>query len=76
MMRQGGDEGFMTFWHAELLGWIVCWKHSEFWSGELLHLTLNLVPRFPNPVPEGIRVPRWAILDVTVCFKFFLTAPS
>ena len=25
-----------------------------------------LVRRFPNPVPEGIRVPYWALLDVTV----------
>jgi len=43
----------------------------------LLHLTLNLIPRFPNPVPAGIRVPRWAILDVTVCLNFilFITAP-
>jgi len=35
----------------------------------LLHLTLKLVPRFPNSVPSGIYVPYWATLDVTVCFK-------
>lgn len=28
MIRQGGDEGFMIFWDAELLGWIVCWKQG------------------------------------------------
>jgi hypothetical protein len=31
----------------------------------LLGLTLTLVGRFPNPVPSGIRVPHWALLDVT-----------
>jgi hypothetical protein len=40
----------------------------------LLHLTLNLVHRFPNPVPDGIRVPHWAILDVTVCLKSFFNS--
>ena len=25
--------------------------------------------RFPNPVPAGIYVPHWAILDVTVCIE-------
>ena len=29
MIRQVGDEGFMIFWHTELLmGWIVCRKQS------------------------------------------------
>ena len=31
MIRQGGirgDEGFKIFWHAELLGRIVCWKQG------------------------------------------------
>ena len=28
MIRQLGDEGFIIFWDAELLGWIVCWKQS------------------------------------------------
>ncbi len=37
--------------------------------------------RFPNPVPSGTRVPRWALIDVTVrCYVFFngniFTAPS
>ena len=37
----------------------------------ILHLTLQLVSRFPFPVPAEIRVPHWAILDVTVCLIFF-----
>ena len=28
MIVQGEDEGFIIFWHAELLGWIVCWKQG------------------------------------------------
>ena len=28
MIRQGGDEGFMMFWHTEILGWIICWKQG------------------------------------------------
>jgi hypothetical protein len=28
--------------------------------------------RFPNPVPSQIRVPQWALLDVTVCCQVFL----
>ena len=43
----------------------------------LFPLTSYLVFRFPNPVPPEIRVPYWATLDVTVCFKvFFSTAPK
>jgi hypothetical protein len=47
-------------------------RRSEFPPGveNLLDLTL-LVSRFPNPVPPGTYVPHWAILDVTVCLKFF-----
>ena len=37
--------------------------------------------RFPNPIPSGTRVPRWALIDITVrCYVFFngniFTAPS
>jgi hypothetical protein len=28
MIGQTGDKGFMIFWHAELVGWIVCWQQS------------------------------------------------
>ena len=28
MIRQVGDEWFMIFWHATLMGWIVCWKQG------------------------------------------------
>jgi hypothetical protein len=28
MIRQGGDERFMTFWHTSLVGWIVRWKQG------------------------------------------------
>lgn len=38
---------------------------------ELLPLTCNR-HRFPNPVPSQIRVPQWALLDVTVCRQVFL----
>jgi hypothetical protein len=27
-IRQGGDKWFMIFWHAELVGWIICWKQG------------------------------------------------
>jgi hypothetical protein len=26
VIQQGGDEGFVIFWYAELVRWIVCWK--------------------------------------------------
>jgi hypothetical protein len=35
-------------------------------ADNLLCLTLRLTRSFPNPVPSGIRVPHWSILDVTV----------
>ena len=35
-------------------------------------LTLELTRRFPNPIPSGIHVPQWALLDVTVRYKVFL----
>ena len=28
MIRQVGDERFIIFWHAALVGWIVCWKQG------------------------------------------------
>ena len=28
MIRHGGDEGFMIFWHTELLRWMVCRKQG------------------------------------------------
>ena len=28
MIRQFEDEWLMIFWHAELVGWIVCWKQG------------------------------------------------
>lgn len=28
MIQQVGNERFMIFWHAELVGWIVCWKQG------------------------------------------------
>ena len=28
MIQQGGNEGFMIFWHASLMGWIVRWKEG------------------------------------------------
>ena len=28
MFGKGGYEGFMIFWYAELVGWIVCWKQD------------------------------------------------
>ena len=44
-------------------------SESPLAAGNVLHLTLESVYRFPNPVPPGIYVPHWAILDVTVCSK-------
>jgi hypothetical protein len=26
MIQYGGDKRFIIFWHAELVGWIICWK--------------------------------------------------
>jgi hypothetical protein len=47
----------------------------------LLDLALTSARRFPYPIPSGIFVPHWALLDVTVCsLSFFfdnvLTARS
>ena len=28
MVRQVGNEWFMIFWHASVLGWIICWKQG------------------------------------------------
>jgi hypothetical protein len=28
MIQQTGDKGFMVFWHALLVGWIVCWQEG------------------------------------------------
>jgi hypothetical protein len=28
MIRQFGDEGLIMFWHAKLVGWMVCWKEG------------------------------------------------
>jgi hypothetical protein len=28
MTQQGGDEGFMIFWHTDLVGWITCRKQG------------------------------------------------
>jgi hypothetical protein len=28
MIRHVGDERLMIFWHAELVGWIICWEHG------------------------------------------------
>ena len=32
----------------------------------LLQFILKFARRFPNPVPSGIRVPQWSLIDVTV----------
>ena len=29
-------------------------------------LTVYLAHSFPNPIPDGTRVPHWALLDITV----------
>ncbi len=28
MIDQLGNKGFMIFWHAVLVGWVVCWKQG------------------------------------------------
>jgi len=28
MIQQIWDEGLMIFWHAEVVGWMVCWKQG------------------------------------------------
>jgi hypothetical protein len=28
MIQQTWDKGFMIFWHASLVGWIVCWQQG------------------------------------------------
>ncbi|KAH9984238.1 hypothetical protein BJV77DRAFT_202461 [Russula vinacea] len=39
------------------------------WSQFSFNCTKTLPPsQFPNPVPTGLRVPHWALLDVTVRF--------
>ena len=55
--------------HIYTNSWTVSFKVGNVLDSSL---TPNLVSRFPNPVPSGIYVPHWAILDVTVCLMFFL----
>ena len=53
----------------------LCLPHRELPMGAdnpLPRLTLELTRRFPNPIPSGIHVPQWALLDVTVRYKVFL----
>ncbi|KAI0250875.1 hypothetical protein BJV78DRAFT_526497 [Lactifluus subvellereus] len=39
----------------------------QYWSEYSFNCTKILAPSsFPNPVPDGIRVPQWALLDVTL----------
>jgi hypothetical protein len=28
MIQHGGDKRFIIFWHAKLVGWIICWKQG------------------------------------------------
>jgi hypothetical protein len=46
----------------------LCLHRSEFpvAADNLSRLTFSLVRRFPNLVPSGVRVPQWALIDVTV----------
>ncbi|KAI0280144.1 hypothetical protein BGY98DRAFT_1175730, partial [Russula aff. rugulosa BPL654] len=51
---------------------ISAWSHARDRYVQLSSYTVNCTPastlppsQFPNPVPDGITVPHWAILDVT-----------
>ena len=68
MNRHGGDEGFMIFWHAELLGWIICRKQGTEKKVESALAYETDVPDLHGPIwiswtwfPQGISVRR--ILD-------------
>jgi hypothetical protein len=53
MIRQVGDEWFMVFWHATLVGWIVCWKQG-------VEKTMEFAPAYETNVANlhrHIRVP-------------------
>jgi hypothetical protein len=65
MIRQGGDEGLMVFWHTELLGCIVCWKQGAEKSVESALAYETNVADLHGPIwvcwtwlPQGISVRR------------------
>ena len=68
MIQQLGSKGFMIFRHAELLGWIVCWKQSVEKTMEIasanetdianLHWLIRVTWTWP---PQGMSIRR--ILD-------------
>lgn len=35
----------------------------------LMHSTLTLIHRFPNPIPAGTSLPQWTLLDVTLAVR-------
>ena len=68
MIRHGGDKRFIIFWHAEIVGWIICWKQGvektvEFASAyETDVADLHRPIRSPRTwLPQGMSVRR--ILD-------------
>ncbi len=63
MIRQVGDEGLMVFWHAALVGWIVCWKQGvektmEFASAYETNVAdLHRLIRVPwTRLPQGMSI--------------------
>ena len=65
MIRQVGDEWFMIFWHAALVGWVVCWKQGveetmEFASAYKTNVAdLHRLIRDPwTWLPQGMSVQR------------------
>lgn len=37
-------------------------------SHPYIYYRRNVGNRYPNPIPDGTRVPHWAYIDVVVCF--------
>ena len=52
-------------------GSYVC-KKKTYLRFSYSHFVIWPARRFPNPVPSGIRVPQWALIDVTVRFQLLL----
>ena len=68
MIRHGGDKRFIIFWHAELVGWMICWKQGIEETVEFASTYETNVADLYRPIwsprtwfPEGMSVRR--ILD-------------
>ena len=68
MIQHVRYEGFMIFWHAEHVGWIICWKQGVEKTMEFASAYETDVANFDGPIrvlwawpPQGMSIGR--ILD-------------